>query len=68
MVRIIAAVIFIVYSINLNAQESGEEIAKKLANPIANLISLPLQSNWDLGIGSSNGSKMTLDLAGNFSI
>lgn len=26
------------------------ELAKKLSNPIANLISVPLQSNWDFGI------------------
>jgi hypothetical protein len=30
--------------------EDEAELAKKLQNPVANLISVPLQSNWDFGI------------------
>ena len=35
----------------LTEQAQAEALAKKLQNPIANLISLPIQSNWDFGIG-----------------
>jgi hypothetical protein len=44
------------------AADSAAELPKKLANPIANLISVPFQSNWDVGIGSANGSKMVLNI------
>ena len=33
------------------AADSDEELAKKTQNPIANLVSVPFQSNWDFNIG-----------------
>jgi len=49
---------------NMHAQEAStntgqsqaEALAKKLQNPIANLISLPIQSNWDFGIGQADAT------------
>ncbi|WP_259068079.1 hypothetical protein HDF24_17905 [Mucilaginibacter sp. X4EP1] len=41
------------------AQESAAELAKKLSNPVASLISVPFQNNTDYGIGPYNGSKNT---------
>lgn len=42
--------------------ESAAEIAKKLANPISSMISMPMQSNTDVGIGANNGSKFQLNV------
>jgi len=41
---------------------NAQEIADKLSNPVANLISVPLQSNVDYGIGTDNGAKYTLNV------
>ncbi len=46
-----------------NPQESqADALAKQLQNPVANLISVPFQGNFDFGIGPENGSRMTLNI------
>ncbi len=41
---------------------STQELAKKLANPVASLISVPFQNNADFGIGESNATRNTLNI------
>jgi hypothetical protein len=41
--------------------EEGE-LAKKLQNPVANLISVPIQNNWDFGIGPAQAMKYTANI------
>jgi len=60
--------ISVCYTVLLTAQdapkpaaEDAAAIAKKLANPIGALISVPFQNNTDIGIGDYNGSKNTLN-------
>ena len=44
------------------AGASAQELADKLANPVASLISVPLQNNLNYGIGPFNGSKYTINI------
>jgi hypothetical protein len=43
-------------------EASAQELADKLANPVASLISVPLQNNLSYGIGPFNGSKYTINV------
>jgi hypothetical protein len=46
-----------------SAQESdAEALAKQLSNPVANLVSVPLQLNYDQDIGPDDGERVTLNI------
>jgi hypothetical protein len=46
-------------AVDYNAQAA--ELAKKLANPTASLISVPFQHNWDFGIGPAKAMRYTMN-------
>lgn len=42
--------------------QSEEELAKAAQNPVAPMISVPLQNNWDFGIGPADATRYTLNV------
>jgi hypothetical protein len=45
-----------------DAADEEADLAKKLNNPVAALISVPIQNNWDFGIGPAHAMKYTADI------
>jgi hypothetical protein len=68
-VKFLFGLVYFLIAFSVYAQEepakagaSAQELADKLANPVASLISVPLQNNLNYGIGAFNGSKYTINI------
>ncbi|PWT70619.1 MAG: hypothetical protein C5B59_19615 [Bacteroidetes bacterium] len=55
-----AVLVIKVFDAQAQKGDAGE-LAKKLVNPIASLVSVPFQNNLDVGIGTNNGWRNTLN-------
>jgi hypothetical protein len=55
-------VLLLALCLGAQAEQSADELAKKLSNPVSSLISVPLQYNVDFEIGPGDGTKHYLNV------
>jgi hypothetical protein len=60
--RSLLALLLSASATSAGAQENADVLAKQLSNPVAALISVPMQFNADYGFGDSDGSRYTLNV------
>jgi hypothetical protein len=44
------------------AAQTADELAKQTQNPVASLVSVPLQGNWDFGLGDRDAAGTLLNI------
>ena len=57
---LLLTVLFLLLPVTATAQDT-DELVKQTQNPISNLISVPLQANWDFGIGDRDESSTLMN-------
>jgi len=64
LIGVISVIVFLAVVLPLPAmgEQSEEELAKATLNPIASLVSLPIQNNWDLGMGPADATRYTMNV------